>query len=79
MEQEGMEVAGEQKEDQALEQILALASSGNPQALPQIAEIVKGLLAHNQEEEQGMEGGEGAPQDMASRVMARIKQGQGAE
>ena len=60
---------GEQQEDAALQQILSLCQSGDPAALQQIGEIVQGLLSHNQEEEQGMEGGE----DMAGKVMERIK------
>ena len=57
-ENEGQEVAGEKQEDQALQQALALAKSGNPQALPKIAQILTALLAHNQQEEQGMGGGQ---------------------
>ena len=44
-------MAGEQQEDAALQQIMQLCQSGDPAALQQIAEIVQGLLQHNQEEE----------------------------
>ena len=62
-------IAGEQQEDAGLKKILELCQSGDPAALQQIGEIVQGLLAHNQEEEQGMKGGD----DMAGKVMERIK------
>lgn len=55
---ENQEIAGEKQEDEALQQALQLAKSGNPQALPKIAEILTGLLSHNQEEEQGMAQGQ---------------------
>ena len=50
---------GEQAEDQVLQQIVQLCDSGNPQALPQIKQLVEGLLSHNQEEEKEMEGEQG--------------------
>ena len=68
---------GEQQEDQALQQILQLCQSGNPQALQQIAQIVQQLIAHNQQEEQEMGGGQGG--DMASRVMDRLQANKGGE
>ena len=70
-------MAGEQNEDKSLDQIIQLAESGNPQALPQIAEIAKGMKANQSQEEQGLEGGEPeGPQGMAARVMDRLKQGE---
>jgi len=50
-------MAGEQQEDAALQQIMQLCQSGDPAALQQIAEIVQGLLQHNQEEEKQVGGG----------------------
>lgn len=69
-------MAGEQNEDKALDQIIQLAESGDPQALPQIAEIAKGMKANQAQEEQAIGGEEAAPQGMAERVMARMKQGE---
>ena len=54
MEEAQPEMEGEQMEDSGLQQILQLAEGGDPQALPQIAEIVKQLLGHQQEEEAEM-------------------------
>ena len=47
--------AGEQQEDQALQQILELCQSGRPQALEAIAQIVQGLMQRNQAEGQAMQ------------------------
>jgi hypothetical protein len=74
-------MAGEQREDSELDQILQLCQSGNPQALGEIAKIVTAMKAA-QEQEEGSIGAEGtdgeaeAPQGMAQRVMNRIKDGQ---
>ncbi len=69
-------MSGEQNEDKAIDQIIQLAESGDPQALPQIAEIAKGMKANQAQEEQAIEGEEEAPKGMAERVMARMKQGE---
>lgn len=55
MEQEGQEVGG-------LEQIIKLAQSGSPQALPQIGQIATQMLQAQQAEMQGMQGAEQAPE-----------------
>jgi hypothetical protein len=76
MEQAG--IGGEQAEDQGLQQILQICQSAqDPSGYQQIAQIVQGLLTHNQGEEQEM-GGEGAPAEgMAEKVMARIQKNRG--
>lgn len=67
-------MAGEQQEDAALQQIMQLCQSGDPAALQQIAQIVQQLMAHNQQEEGGMqEGGEQPEPSTAEKVMNRIK------
>ena len=69
---------GEQAEDQALQQILQICQSAqDPSGYQQIAQIVQTLMAHNQQEEGEMGGGEGSPEDMAGKVMERIKKNRG--
>lgn len=67
-------MAGEQAEDQALQQILQLCQSGDPAVLQQIGEIVQKLLAHNQEEEKSEGGAPGVDPRRAAMVAAVQKQ-----
>lgn len=73
--------AGEQAEDQALQQIMQICQSAqDPSGYQQIMQIVQGLIQHNRSEEQSMgapEGSEEQSSDMASRVMSRIKKNKG--
>ena len=76
--QGGADTQGEEAESQALQQILQICqSSQDASGYQQIAQIVQQLIAHNQEEEQEMGGGEGG--DMAQKVMARIQKNRGGE
>ena len=72
---------GEEAEDQAFDQIMQICQqagqTGDPKGYQQIMQIIQGLEQHNQEEEAELGGGEGegASNDMAARVMERIKKG----
>ena len=67
--QEEMELAG-------LTKIQELAQSGNPQALPEILQIVEALI-NAQKQEMGEQGGEEQPQpSMQERVKSRLEGGQ---
>ena len=67
--QEEMELAG-------LTKIAELAQSGDPQALPQILQIVEALI-NAQKAEMGQGGGEEQPQpSMQERVKSRLEGGQ---
>lgn len=69
---------GEQAEDAELQKILALCQSGNPAALGQIAEIVKGLMSHNEAETAEMAAeGEGEPSSR-DQMVAAVKKSMGA-
>lgn len=72
-------VAGEQQEDQALQQILQLCQSGQPEALQEIAKIVQGLLSHNQEEEQQMAPEAEAPKEGSREAMVAAVKNQMGE
>ena len=65
---------GEQEEDQALAQILQICqTSQDPSGYQQIAQIVQGLIQHNQGEEQEMGGEGGAEPSIQDKVMSRIE------
>ncbi len=79
-EMEAANPQGEEKESAAIQQIMELASSGDPQALPQIVEICKGLLAHNQEEEAEMGSPvKGSKPSFADKLAGAMKEQGGAE
>ena len=69
---------GEQSEDAVYQQILQICqTSQDPSGYQQIAQLVQGLQSHNQQEEQEMGGGDGSPEGMAGKVMARIQKNRG--
>ena len=80
MVEQGQEASpqGEQEEDQALAQILQICQSAqDPSGYQQIAQIVQGLIQHNQQEEGGMGGQDGGEQSIQDKVMSRIEANRG--